>query len=127
VGVPVAVTIEGQEEPVWAEAGACARDCIVEVPCSARPLRVDVDPAFDVMRRLDPLEVPPALSTVFGAEEQLFVLPASASPTGPGPTNRISSSTPNSRPCPTHRPGCSAGTIFSGRRLPADWPTRGFR
>ena len=79
VTVPVAVTIEGQEEAVWAEAGACARDCIVEVPCSARPLRVDVDPAFDVMRRLDPLEVPPALSTVFGAEEQLFVLPASAS------------------------------------------------
>jgi hypothetical protein len=79
VTVPVAVTIEGQEEVVWAEAGACARDCIVEVPCSARPLRVDVDPAFDVMRRLDPLEVPPALSTVFGAEEQLFVLPASAS------------------------------------------------
>jgi hypothetical protein len=78
VTVPVAVTIEGQEEPVWAEAGACARDCIVEVACSARPLRVDVDPAFDVMRRLDPLEVPPALSTVFGAEEQLFVLPASA-------------------------------------------------
>jgi len=79
VTVPVAVTIEGQEEPVWAEAGACARDCIVEVACSARPLRVDVDPAFDVMRRLDPLEVPPALSTVFGAKEQLFVLPASAS------------------------------------------------
>ena len=79
VTVPVVVTIEGQEEPVWAEAGTCARDCIVEVPCSARPLRVDVDPAFDVMRRLDPLEVPPALSTVFGAAEQLFVLPSSAS------------------------------------------------
>ncbi len=79
VTVPVAVTIEGQEEPVWAEAGTCARDCIVEVACSARPLRVDVDPAFDVMRRLDPLEVPPALSTIFGAKEQLFVLPASAS------------------------------------------------
>jgi hypothetical protein len=79
VTVPVAVTIEGQEEALWAEASACARDCIVEVPCSARPLRIDVDPAFDVMRRLDPLEVPPALSTVFGAEEQLFVLPATAS------------------------------------------------
>ena len=79
VTIPVAVTIEGEKEPVWAEAGACARDCIVEVPCSARPLRVDVDPAFDVMRRLDPLEVPPALSTIFGADEQLFVLPASAS------------------------------------------------
>ncbi len=79
VTVPIAVTVEGQEEPVWAEVGSCARDCIVEVPCAARPLRVDVDPAFDVMRRLDPLEVPPALSTVFGAEDQLFVLPAQAS------------------------------------------------
>jgi hypothetical protein len=77
--VPVAVTIDGQEEPVWAEAGSCVRDCIVEVPCEARPLRVDVDPAFDVMRRLDPLEVPPALTTVFGAEDQLFVLPSAAS------------------------------------------------
>jgi aminopeptidase N len=79
VTVPVAVTIEGLEQPVWAEAGTCGRDCIVEVPCPARPLRVDVDPAFDVMRRLDPMEVPPALSTVFGAADQLFVLPSAAS------------------------------------------------
>jgi hypothetical protein len=79
VTLPVAVTIEGQDEPVWAESGSCARDCIVEVPCSARPLRVDVDPAFDVMRRLDPLEVPPALTTVFGSGDQLFVLPAEGS------------------------------------------------
>ena len=136
VTVPVAVTIEGQEEPVWAEAGACARDCIVEVPCSARPLRVDVDPAFDVMRRLDPLEVPPALSTVFGAENQLFVLPASASDEEDGGLARArgrlgaarrTANRPRLRAlrlCPTHRPGCSAGTIDSGQRLPADWPTR---
>jgi hypothetical protein len=77
--VPVAVTVEGQKEAIWAEAGSCVRDCIVEVPCQARPLRVDVDPEFDVMRRLDPLEVPPALTTVFGAKEQLFVLPSEAS------------------------------------------------
>jgi len=37
------------------------------IPCRGRPLRLDVDPAFDVMRRLDPLEVPPALSTLFAA------------------------------------------------------------
>jgi hypothetical protein len=63
----VAVTLEGRDEPLWVEAGSCHRDCVVEIPCPARPLRLDVDPAFDVMRRLDPLEVPPALSTVFGA------------------------------------------------------------
>ncbi len=79
ITVPVAVTVEGRDEPVWAEAGTCGRDCIIEVPCSARPLRVDVDPLFDVMRRLDPLEVPPALSTVFGAPNPVFVIPASAS------------------------------------------------
>ena len=39
---------------------------------------------------------------------------------GRGQTNRVLSSTQSFRPCPTHRPGCSAGTIFSGRRLPAD-------
>jgi hypothetical protein len=77
--VPVAVTLEGRDEPLWVEAGSCHRDCVVEIPCPARPLRLDVDPAFDVMRRLDPLEVPPALSTVFGAAEPLYVLPSAAS------------------------------------------------
>ena len=77
--VPVAITMEGHDEALIVEAGSCHRDCVVETPCAGRPLRIDVDPAFDVMRRLDPLEVPPALSTVFGASEALYVLPASAS------------------------------------------------
>ncbi len=78
VTVPVAVTVAGGEKVLWAEAGTCGRDCIVEIPTQARPLRIDVDPAFDVMRRLDPLEVPPALSTLFGARDLLYVLPAAA-------------------------------------------------
>ncbi len=76
--VPVAVTVEGQDEPLWVETGICQRECTVEIPSSGRPLRLDVDPAFDVMRRLDPLEVPPALSTIFGTEGPLFVLPSAA-------------------------------------------------
>jgi hypothetical protein len=76
--VPVAVTVEGQDEPLWVETGICQRECAVEIPSSGRPLRLDVDPAFDVMRRLDPLEVPPALSTIFGTEGPLFVLPSAA-------------------------------------------------
>jgi len=78
ISVPVAVTVEGRDEAILAEAGSCGRDCIVEVPCPSRPLRVDVDPEFDVMRRLDPFEVPPALSTVFGSQNPLFVLPGEA-------------------------------------------------
>jgi hypothetical protein len=80
ITVPIAVTLEGQQEPLWIEAGSCQRDCGLEIPCPTRPLRLDVDPRFDVMRRLDPLEVPPALSTIFGTEGPLYVLPAAAPP-----------------------------------------------
>ncbi|MCA9567615.1 MAG: M20/M25/M40 family metallo-hydrolase, partial [Myxococcales bacterium] len=44
------------------------------------PLRLDVDPDFDVMRVLDPMEVPPALTSLFGEDEKVFVLPAGANP-----------------------------------------------
>jgi hypothetical protein len=77
--VPVAVTIEGREQALWVEAGSCQRFCTVDVACPGKPVRIDVDPLFDVMRRLDPLEVPPALSTLYGSDGPLFVLPAAAS------------------------------------------------
>jgi hypothetical protein len=78
VTVPVAVTMEGRDEPEWFEVGTCHKQCLMEIPCPARPLRLDVDPNFDVMRRLDPLEVPPALSTLFGTDGAIFVLPSAA-------------------------------------------------
>ena len=56
-------------------AGARAERTI-ELP--ARPLRLAVDPAFDVFRRLDPREVPPALGGLFGAERVTLVLPERA-------------------------------------------------
>ena len=48
------------------------------LPLTGQPLRVDVDPEFDVFRRLDRSEIPPALSQVFGAEQLLIVLPRKA-------------------------------------------------
>ncbi len=38
--------------------------------------RIDVDPQFQVYRRLSPLETPPALSKAFGAGRVLIVLPS---------------------------------------------------
>ncbi|MCK5378299.1 MAG: M20/M25/M40 family metallo-hydrolase, partial [Acidobacteria bacterium] len=78
LALPIAVTMEGHDEAIWVETGTCGGDCRLRVPCVSRPLRVDVDPAFDVMRRLDPLEVPPALSTLMGADDVLYVIPSSA-------------------------------------------------
>ncbi len=42
-------------------------------------LRVDVDPQFNLMRRLHYKETPPALSKMFGASKTLMILPAKAS------------------------------------------------
>ena len=43
------------------------------------PLRIDVDPQFNLMRRLHYQEIPPALSKMFGANKTLMILPAEAS------------------------------------------------
>jgi len=42
------------------------------------PLRVEVDPQFNLMRRLDYREIPPSLSKMFGAEKTLMLLPSKA-------------------------------------------------
>ncbi|HSH68310.1 MAG TPA: M20/M25/M40 family metallo-hydrolase [Deferrisomatales bacterium] len=49
-----------------------------QLSLAERPVRVDVDPEFDLFRLLDPLEIPPALSGAFGAEAVTVVLPAAA-------------------------------------------------
>jgi hypothetical protein len=46
----------------------------------AAPARIDVDPEYDVFRRLDPAELPPALSGAFGAARRVIVLPSQAPP-----------------------------------------------
>ena len=53
----------------------------VAIPIEEAPIRVDVDAEYDVFRRLDPAEVPPALSGFLGAQARAIVLP-SAAPAG---------------------------------------------
>jgi len=77
--IPIAVTLKGADKALWHIQKTCGLQCTVEIPCPSRPIRVDVDPEFDLMRRLDPLEVPPAISTLMGAKTPLFVLPSRAS------------------------------------------------
>jgi hypothetical protein len=46
----------------------------------AEPLALQVDPDFDVFRRLDPRETPPSIGQIFGEPRILAVLPAAAPP-----------------------------------------------
>lgn len=45
---------------------------------TSQPIRLDIDPEFDLFRRLDRNEIPPALSQAFGSDDVLIVLPSTA-------------------------------------------------
>lgn len=42
------------------------------------PLRIKVDPQFDLFRQLDPTEIPSSFAQIFGTEKVLIVLPSNA-------------------------------------------------
>jgi hypothetical protein len=41
-----------------------------------KPLKIMIDPQFDVFRKLDPRESPPTFTKAYGAEQTLIILPA---------------------------------------------------
>ncbi len=78
VRVQVAVTMEGVREALPARVRMDGREAAFSLDLPGRPVRVDVDPEYDLFRRLDPGEIPPAISRAFGAEKAVIVLPAGA-------------------------------------------------
>ncbi|TAK00565.1 MAG: M20/M25/M40 family metallo-hydrolase [Candidatus Manganitrophaceae bacterium] len=77
VRVPIAVTLEGQEAAYQEAVVMESKKQTFSMRLPAPPLRFDIDPEFDLFRRLDRNEIPPALSLAFGAEKGLMVLPSS--------------------------------------------------
>lgn len=78
LSVPVAVTLEGREATFQTVVRASGRETSLDITVPARPLRLDVDPEYDLFRVLDVEEAPPALSGAFGAEVATMILPAKA-------------------------------------------------
>lgn len=74
VRVPVAITLDGEAAAVRHIVVLDSTRRQVELDFSQRPLRIDVDPEYDVLRYLDPSEQPPALNRLFGTKA-LLVLP----------------------------------------------------
>jgi hypothetical protein len=76
--LPLAVTLAGRDDAYSTVIEMKDKQAELHLSLAAQPLRVDVDPEFDLFRRLDRAEIPPALSQVFGAEKLLIVLPRKA-------------------------------------------------
>jgi hypothetical protein len=73
--VPLAVTLAGEPQTLIFSLSIDERESEFEFTLPAPALRVDLDPYFDVFRRLDPRETPPTLGDLFGVEKVTLVLP----------------------------------------------------
>lgn len=77
--IPIAVTMEGSDTTLQAVVSMDQRALQWQLTLPGRPLRIDVDPEFDVFRRLDRKETPAALTQALGARRMLILLPSTAS------------------------------------------------
>jgi aminopeptidase N len=78
LNIPVAVSLAGKKEAIIHHLEMTEKHRDFELSFDQQPLCIDVDPRFDVMRKLHPNEIPPTLSNAFGAENVLILLPTGA-------------------------------------------------
>ncbi len=78
LSVPLAVTLKGQDQSFQTTVVMTEKQQPFSIELKAKPLHLDVDPAFDLFRRVSRAEIPAALSQAFGAEKVLLVLPSQA-------------------------------------------------
>ncbi len=76
--VPLYVQLEGRREPLLKVLEMNDRHLAFSFELPARPLRVVVDPLFDLFRRLAPDELPPALAGLLGSDRVILVVPEEA-------------------------------------------------
>lgn len=76
--VPIAVHLDGKDNAYQTivQMDKKRLDLVLDLP--SRPLYLDIDPEFDIFRRVDREEIPPALTQAFGAEEALILIPSGA-------------------------------------------------
>ena len=72
--LPVAVHLDGIEQAYQTSVIIGQQRQTLDLTLPARPLQLDIDPEFDVFRRLHRDEIPPAVSQAMGAERVLVVI-----------------------------------------------------
>ena len=77
--IPVAVTLENNPRAYQTLVIMQRKLLELKLQVPARPLRIDMDPEFDLFRTLDRDEIPPALTQAFGAKKVLIILPGATS------------------------------------------------
>lgn len=77
--VPSAIYLEGIAEPRMKTLTMKSKEETYHYNSALlRPVRLEIDPEFDLFRRLSPLETPPTLSRLLGAVKPGIIVPAGA-------------------------------------------------
>ena len=80
LSIPVAVTLAGNKQTHQAQVHMTQISQQFRIELPIKPLRLDIDPEFDLFRKLAIEETPAAFTRVFGSQEMLVILPRDASP-----------------------------------------------
>ena len=80
LNIPVVVYFSDGHQPFVTTLKQNQKDQVFSIKVPYNPVAVDVDPWFDVFRRLDNREIPAAISQGFGDDKPLLVLPGDESP-----------------------------------------------
>jgi len=79
ISVPMFIQLQGETELLQTHLEMDDKRLPLDIPLEKRPLRLIIDPEFDLFRRPDPSEIPSSLGQLFGAEEMTLILPSEAS------------------------------------------------
>ncbi len=82
--VPVAVTWKDQAEAQVVVLEMDKKEQSFVLAGTSPALRIDVDPQFDLFRRLHRAEIPPTLSQMFGADNVTLIVPDDTDPAAAG-------------------------------------------
>ncbi len=74
--IPVVVFLENEKNVSLLSVSMDQREQHFLFSFDKRPVRIEIDPAFQVFRRLDRKEVPTTLTQLFGAKEAIIILPS---------------------------------------------------
>ena len=76
--IPLAIWFEGDTMATIEIISLVERTKSLKHTFDKRPLRIDVDPQFDIFRRLDKREVPATISRMLGSTKVLMIIPKTA-------------------------------------------------
>ncbi len=78
--VPLAITLASDEKAFQTHLAMTEKLQRFKIELPAVPMRIDVDPEFDLFRVLAQAEAPPAFTRIFGSQQMLVVTPGQTDP-----------------------------------------------